>query len=269
MRAAVFLPVVLTSIAYGQAGDPDPVELMRKSVAPRKANEEKVRQYAYRERQITRTVDKNGKETDSHSETWDVIGLEGSTYRRLVQKNDKPLPAKEEKREEERLRKESERRKKETPEQRRNRPFSFSYSFTLDFDRAADMFDLRSAGEETVGGRSAWVIEGLPKPGFRPANDMEKEARNYRMKVWLDRADMVLSRVELEIITDGSRLQKGSVIRGEDLKSEDGVWLSREVKIDFKFKFLKLLGPRGDAVTTYTDYHKFQVDSRVLDAAGQ
>jgi len=269
MRAAGFLLVVLTSIAYGQAVDSDPVELMRKSVAPRKTNEEKVRQYAYRERQITRMVDKNGKETDSHSETWDVIGLEGSMYRRLVMKDDKPLPAKEEKREEERLRKESERRKKETPEQRRNRVFSFSYTFTLDLDRAADMYDLRYVGEEMIGGRSAWVIEGLPKSAFRPANDMEKEARNYRMKVWLDQADMVVARLELEIITDGSRLQRGSVIRGDDVKNQDGVWLHDEVKVDFNVKFFKLLGARGDALTTYTDYHKFQVDSRVLDAAGQ
>jgi len=267
MRTVFFLLFVLACAA--QTADPDPVELMRMSVAPRKANEEKVRQYAYRERQITRAVDKNGNETESHSETWDVIGLEGSTYRRLVQKNDKALPAKEEKREEERLRKETERRKKETPEQRGNRLFSFSYTFTLDFDRAADIFDLRYMGEETMGGRNAWLIEGLPKPGFRPANDMEKEARNYRMKVWLDQADMVFSRVDLEIIADGSRLQKGSVIRGEDFKNEDGVWLHKQVHIDFNVRFFKLLGAHGDAATTYTDYHKFQVDSRILDAAGQ
>jgi len=273
MRVAVFLPVVLTSvltsIAYGQASNPNPVELMRKSAVTLKANEEKMRQYAYRERQLTRVVDKNGKETNRHSETWDVIGLEGSAYRRLVMKDDKPLPPKEEKREEERLRKETEKRKKETPEQRRNGPFSFSYAFSFPYEKAAEIYDLRYTGEETMAGRRVWVIEGLPKPGFRPTNDQEKEALNYRLKVWLDQEDLVFSRVELEIITDRSRLQKGSAIRGDDVKSEDGVWLPSEVRIDFQFRFFKLPGPRGDSVITFTDYHKFQVDSRVLEPAAQ
>ena len=265
MRAAIFLPVVLACACLGQASDPDPVELMRKSAAPRKANEAKVRQYAFRERQITRAVDKNGKESGSHSETWDVIGLEGSTYRRLVLKNDKPLPRKEEKREEERLQKEAERRRKETPEQRRNRLFSFSYIFTLDMDRAADIYDLVYKGEEVMAGRRAWVIEGVPKPGFRPSDDQEKEALNYRMKVWLDQEDMVVSFMELEIITDRSRMQKGSVIRVDSFRNDDGVWLAKHAKMDFNIRYFKLLGAHGDFVITYSDYHKFQAESKILD----
>ena len=113
------------------------------------------------------------------------------------------------------------------------------------------------------------MVEGLPKPAFRPANDQEKEALNYRLKVWLDREDLVFSRVELEIITGRSRLQKGSFIQVEDFRHLDGVWLSKELKIDFNARFFKLLSVRGVVVSTFSGYRKFQVDSRVLEPAAQ
>ncbi len=57
-------------------------------------------------------MDKNGKETDRNTETWDVIGLEGSAYRKLIQRDDKTLVPKEQKKEDERLAKEIEQRRK-------------------------------------------------------------------------------------------------------------------------------------------------------------
>ena len=48
---------------------------------------------------------------------------------------------------------------------------------------------------------------------------------------------------------------------------EEGVWLPKVLQFDFNFRFFKLLGFRGDHRKTYSGYHKFQVDSRILDAA--
>ena len=273
MRRGIYISSILFAwTACGQGADPDPLELMRKSAQADKANGEKESQYAYREYKVTRQIDKNGKETDRETETWDVIGLEGSSYRRLVLKNDKALPPKDERREAERLQKETDRRKRESPEARRNRLFSLSYSFSFPYDKVADLDDLRYAGEETVAGRRAWVVEGYPKPGLRPAGDQEREALNYRMKTWIDQEDYMCSRLELEVITDHSRMQKGSVIRVENFKSNDGndgndgVWLARQAAIDYDIRFFKLMGVRGSILSTYSDYHKFQVDSRIIEA---
>src|SRR5262249_52135283 len=87
-------------------------------------NGKKTAQYAYREYKVTRDLDEKGKETSRETETWETIGLVGSSYRKLVARNDQPLSAKEQKREDDRLHKEEALRKRETPEQRRRRLFT-------------------------------------------------------------------------------------------------------------------------------------------------
>src|SRR5436190_4891792 len=160
MRPLEIAAALLCSHAFAQSAvTPDPVALMRRSVAAEKANSAKAQQYTYRYYNVNVDFDKNGKESERRSETWDIIGLEGSTYRKLVMRNDKPLPPKEKKREDDRQQKEAERRRKETPEERRNRTLSFSYSFFFPYARAADIYDLRYVREETVEGRPAYVLE--------------------------------------------------------------------------------------------------------------
>jgi hypothetical protein len=269
MRSAVtLLPAALLLHAGAAMADgPDPVELARKSIDAVNANGAKARQYAYREYKVTRQLDRNGQETGRETWTWDVIGLEGSTYRKLVMKNDKPLPPKEQQREDERLRKETELRKKETPEQRRRRTFSFSYSFSFDYGKIADIFDLRYVGEELLEGRRTYVIEGTPKQDFKPTTDNEKETLNYKVKIWLVQDDFCFARIDYEVIGDHSRMQKGSHIRLDATRHEDGVWLSNSLTFRYTARFFKMMNARGEMTLTYSDYHKFQVDSRMVDMA--
>ena len=131
MRCLAVL-VLFGGFAFAQA--PDVADILRRSALAAKANNPKASLYAYREHIINLQVGKNGKETDRRTETWDVIGLEGSSYRRLMERNDRALPPKEQKREDERMAKEADKRRKETAEQRRNRTFSFHYSLTFSPD---------------------------------------------------------------------------------------------------------------------------------------
>jgi len=264
MRLAIAL---LYISALGRAADPDPVELARRSIAFDKINQKQARQYAYRQYKVTRSVDRNGNETARETETWDVIGLEGSSYRKLVMKNDRPLPPKLQKQEDERLRKETERRQKETPEERRKRTFSFSYSYAFPYSRLIDIFDLHYAGEEEIEGQRFHVVEGMPKPGFLPKTDDEKETLNYKVKLWLEPADCAFVRMELDIIGDHSRMQKGSLIRVDGIRLDDGVWMTAKVTFDYTARFFKTLTEHGQMVMTLSDFHKFHVDSRILDGA--
>jgi hypothetical protein len=262
----MLLPATLLLLAgAAMANDPDPVNLARKSIKAVDANADQAKQYAYREYKVTRDLDANGKETGRESQTWDVIGLEGSTYRKLVMKNDKPLPPKDQKREDERLQKETVLRKKETPEQRRRRTFSFSYSFSFNYDKMVDIFDLRYVGEDLVNGLRTFVIEGTPKPDFRPTTDNEKETLNYKVKVWLVQDDSCFARIDYDVIGDHSRMQKGSHIRLEATRHADGVWLPATLTFRYTARFFKMLNSRGEMTAAYSDYHKFQVDSRMVD----
>jgi hypothetical protein len=265
--AATLLPTALLLLSgAAMADDPNPVALARKSIEAGSANNAKEQQYAFREYKVTRELDDKGKETGRKSETWEIIGLEGSTYRKLVMRNDMPLGSKEQKREDDRLKKETALRKKETPEQRHNRVLSFTYSLSFQYDKLADIYDLRYLGEEVVGGRATYVIEGTPKPDYRPATDNEKELLNYKVKVWLAQDDCFSARMDMNVIGDHSRMQKDSHIRTESDQHDDGVWLPTALIFDFNARFFKMLSTRGEMTVSFSDYHKFQVDSRVVEA---
>ena len=79
-------------------------ELLKKSGAANDANGPKARQYLYREYTVTTELNEKGEPSNRHTETWEAIGLEGSEYRRLIQRDDKALTAKEQKQEDEKLR---------------------------------------------------------------------------------------------------------------------------------------------------------------------
>ncbi|MBZ5724464.1 MAG: hypothetical protein LAP87_05655 [Acidobacteriia bacterium] len=203
-----------------------------------------------------------GKETDRETESWEVIGLEGSTYRKLVMRNDQPLAAKEEKREVQRLAEEAERRRKETPEERHNRLFSVTYSYQIPYDRLVDVFDLRYLGEKEIDGRKAFGVEAVPKADLLPANENERESRNYRLVLWLDFEDCYPAHIDGEITGEHSRLQKGTVFRLDEIKLPHGTRMLAGNTVRYAVKFLKLHTVHGEAVRTYSDYHKFQADPR-------
>ena len=258
-RAAILLLVPATL----WAADPDAIELGRKSMPVVAANSAKARQYAFREYYVNRQVDAKGKETDRATETWDVIGLEGSLYGRLILRNDKPLSAKEQRREDQRQADEAERRRKETPEQRRNRLFSFTYSYRLPYERLTEIFDLRYIREKESEGRRCYLLEVTPKADFQPSTDNDKETVNYKFVFWLEAENYYPARIDGEIIGEHSRMQKGTTFTVVDQRLVDGTWAPKTNTIHFAVRFMKVHTVHGEAVRTYSDFHKFQADSTI------
>jgi hypothetical protein len=262
---AKYLAAIALFSGAVQAAGPDPTELVRRSVEVVRDAGAKARQYAYREYKVDRDLDGKGKETGKRTETWDVIGLEGSTYRKLVMRNDQPLPPKEQKREDDRMQKEAELRKRETPDERRRRLFSFSYTLSFPYMKIADLYDFRYLGEETLAGHPTQIIEGTPKSDYRPRTDDEKESLNYKVKLWLVEGDYHYARMELEVVGDHSRMQKGSLLDIDAAPQDDGVWLPTTQTFRFTARFLKTIDRRGEQTITFSDYRKFQVDSRIVN----
>lgn len=244
------------------ADTPDVLDLSRRSMQAMEANRPKARQYAYREYKVSVEHDKNGKETDRETQTWDIIGLEGSTFRKLILRNDKALSPKEQKHEDERMEKERRIRQQENADQRKRRLMSLSYSFFFPYHRLVDIYDLKITGEEDVNARHAYVVLATPKVGFQPKTDDEKESTNYTFKLWMAETDGFPIRMEAEVTGEHSRMQKGSRFRMDFLRIDDA-WLPRELTVHYYARFMKLLSGRGLTTQTYSDHHKFQVDSKI------
>jgi len=103
------------------AGQPDAREIVRRSVAASDENWKMARNYTFLQRTEERQIDSKGQMKSEEVKTYDVTLLEGSPYFRLLERNDHPLPAAEEKKEQAKLAKSIADRMKETPERRRRR----------------------------------------------------------------------------------------------------------------------------------------------------
>ena len=103
----------------------------------------------------------------------------------------------------------------------------------------------------------------MPKPDFHASTEDEKESLNYKFVLWLDYEDAFPAHVDAEIIGEHSRLRKGTTIRMDEERLPDGAWMTRTNTVRYSAKFLKVHTVRGEAVHTYSDFHKFQADSTI------
>src|ERR1039458_8772300 len=111
------LVICIPAILAGQ----DAREIVRRTLEADAAGVEVARNYTYLEREETRELDGSGKLKNLVVHTYDVTLLEGPPYRGLVALNDQPLTAREQKKEEEKLRQSDAARSAETEPQKQQR----------------------------------------------------------------------------------------------------------------------------------------------------
>src|ERR1041384_5096500 len=102
-------------------GAEDAREIVRRSVNVGDENLKAAGNYTFRERAEVREFDGAGRLSKTEVESHDVTIVDGSPYRRLISRDDKPLPAKEERKEQQKLDKIAADRRKETEAQRQKR----------------------------------------------------------------------------------------------------------------------------------------------------
>src|SRR5262245_46822613 len=100
-------------------------------------------------RQEDQLLDEAGSPKSRSVRTWEVAHVDGSPYRRLVARDDKPVSAAEQQFEEQKQRQVTEERRKETPEQRTRRISEWERSQQKRREplaELADAFDFTTAG---------------------------------------------------------------------------------------------------------------------------
>ncbi len=261
-------------------GDPTPKEILRRALRNDARNRELERTYTYVQRDEERTLDAKGAVTHRESTTWDVTPLQHGMYRRLVQRDDKPLSPKEE-REQETARKKreaarreaDEKRAAETPEERQKREAAEKRSHERedrDMDQIAEGFDLRIVAEEEVDGVPVWVIEGSPKPGFKfTTSRFASIAGKMKGRIWVSKTDYQPVRIDAETTDTISlgvvlaRVYKGTRFRVEFTRVNGEVWLAKRMSYRVTGRIL-VKGLRQEGESTYSGYKKFSADSRLV-----
>jgi hypothetical protein len=251
----------------------DAREIVRRAVELDSANIKLARNYTFLQRQDERELDGAGKVKSEKLETWDITMLEGSPYRRLVARNDQPIPAEEQRREEERLGRSIEERRHETSAERERRLADWTKKQERQREPAKelpDAFDFTLTGEEVLEGRPVYVIVASPKPGYKPKSAVTAFFPKIKLRLWIDQRDYQGARIEMEVLDTISlggfllRVSKGSRLLIEQSRVNNEVWLPKKVSLHATARLLLIKGLNRDIEFTFSDYKKFQTDSRVI-----
>ncbi len=271
-RAALLLFVLLTPHALFPALKPQAVDIIRKAFEADQENAEIARNYTFHERIENRFFGKKGKLLDANSKTWDITLLDGSEYRRLILKNDKPLSEKQEAKEQRKLEKSIQKMRAETAKQRRKRRAKLQKEreherrFRQEITRA---FHFKLVAEETVGGVETYVISFHPAAGYQPAFHKAGVLKKVRGKLWIAKKDYAWVKADIKTI-DGFRwglflvkIYKGARIQFSQQRINDEVWLLKDWKVRLKGRAALVAKFNGEFTGTYSHFRRFSTDSSI------
>lgn len=271
--AASAKPLDLTPDPDGKLSQAQMQELFRVVADKDIENYKKVRDYTYIEREVQNKLDGHGQTKSTEVRTYEVLRIEGQEVHRLIAKDDKPLDPKDAAKEEEKIQKIIDKRKNESEEERNKREEKEakeredSRKFVKEI---ADAYNFTLVGSESVGGREAWVIDGEPRPGFEPQMKEAKFLSKFHGRVWIDKSDLQLSKINLEAIDTVSvgwvlaRIHKGARVTIEQTRVNDEVWLPRHLTFKLDARVALVKGFNIDGEDTYRDYKKFRTSSKIV-----
>jgi hypothetical protein len=266
-------PLDLTPDANGKLSQEQMQQLFRVVADKDIENDKRLRNYTYIERDEERKVDGKGDVKSVDVTTYEVMDLYGEQVQRLIAKDDKPLDAEDSAKEEKKIQKIIDKRKSESEDERKKR------AEKEEKDREegrkfvheiADAYDFKLVGTELVGQREAWVIDGEPRPGFVPHLKESKFLSKLRGRVWIDKDDLQLAKMEVECLDTISwglflaRVHKGTRVMLEQTRVNDEVWLPLHftAKIDVRLALLKEYNVNLEQ--TFRDYKKFRTSAKIV-----
>jgi hypothetical protein len=251
----------------------EPKEIVRRAIELDQRTFELARNYTYQERRVLKMLDKHGKQKRQQIETFDWTILYGEPYSRLIEKDDKPLNAKDERKEQEKVDKFIAKRKNQSEPERKKRldkqekERREDRAFALDVVNA---YDFRIAGEDQVAGRDVYVIDATPRQDFHPTQPHADVLPKLKGRVWIDKNDYGWAKIQVETVDTISwglflvRIRKGSQITLEQTRVNNEIWLPSKLLVTGGARVALLMNANVDLESDYSKYKKFSTGSRVL-----
>ena len=236
-------------------------------------NDKRLRDYTYIERDVQNRLDGKGQVKSTETRTYQVMEIYGEQINRLIQKDDKPLSEKDAAKEEKKVQKVIDKRRNESASDRRKREEKEEKDREdgRKFVReVADAYNFKLVGTELVGGREAWVIDGEPRPDFVPHMKEAKFLSKFRGRVWVDKNDVQLAKMDIEVIDTVSlgwvlaRIHKGTHVMLEQARVNDEVWLPRHLSFKLDARIALFKGYNVDGDQTFRDYKKFRTSTKIV-----
>jgi len=266
---------LLTLAACGAACAQDAREIVRQSIQLDQANWLRMANYTWVERSRERHFDSQNRVTSTKQEGWETLILGGEPYRRLIERDDQPLPPNERRKQQEKLDKTAVRLDRETPEQKQRRLAEYERERRRDREfllEIADAYDFHREPDQTLDGQPVWVIDGVPRPGYQPKKRDAKALLKIRGRIWIEKAGYQWVRIEAETTATISfglflaRLNPGAKLEFEQARINNEVWLPKREFVSGSGRIGLLKKLKEDQETTWTNYRKFDVESRIVSS---
>jgi hypothetical protein len=253
---------------------PDLQALFKEIDANQKAIDKIKENYAGTRNEEEIEYDKTGRVTKHEVKEYSFFYLNGDEISTLTKKDGKQLSDDE-------LRKENEKTQKEIQEIQKNQDKKEAKEEKAkeegkekkdDDDVGIEVF-LRACQfvnprRERFRGQDVLVFDFEPNPEFKPHKLAEKVVHELAGVVWIDEKARDVARLEAYFVGDFkfagglvANLQKGSSFTFEQAFLNNEVWLPTYEEAHVGVRVLLVKGVKVNAVTRYSDYKKFNVES--------
>lgn len=283
-RAAGFAAALLSaaSIALGQEAPverplPDVRSFLDHVRENLRSDGSLLSEYTFTEKHTEARLDGSGGVKKMKTAVYEVYPSDapGRMYRRLIERDGKPIDPKElaeqDRKQEERAEKRRLELENETPAEREKRLAKEEASRQKEraiVDELFRMDELVIEGRETIDGRSALRISFRPRPDYTPEAEDARAIQKLAGHAWVDEENYQLVRIEAELLDSLGvgpghliRLQKGAQATFERRRVNDEIWLPARATFRGAAKVLLFVLGRVNVTSEYGDYRKFSVST--------
>lgn len=266
---------LLTPASTLLRADPSALDIIRKSVLVDEANEERSKAYTYLERNDERKLDSGGAMRSTGSKTYETVFLYGRPFERLVERNDKPLSAGDQKKEQARFDREVEKRRSESDKERKHalaEEEKRRKEARRFISEIADVYNFHLVGDQQVSGHDCWVITAEPKPGYHATSSEAKNLAKMHGRVWIDKEGYHWVRVQAEVTDTVSwglfiaRMSPGSRFEFEQTRVNGEVWMPQRMLIHLNAR-LVFKSFKAEYESVWSNYRRFTTESKIVAGA--
>ena len=238
-----------------------------------RANTEKLdamlENYGFTETRIERDVDKNGNFIEKNSETRALSFYKGYRISRRIEKNGKPLSAKDQADEDKDAAKQVAEIEKKIAEKEKRDQISVTKSNAQDAERRITLADalrnslLINPRRERFGGRDVIVFDYEPNPASKPKSRTEQIFALCTGAVWVDANSKQVVRLDAELTKSiGNfigKAKRGASFTLENELVNNEIWLPSRADVNFQIKIL-FAGFTINNLIKYGNYKRFETE---------
>jgi len=258
--------------ALNAVPQPSTAEIIRRSVANTRADWNMAPDYNFTERDV---VTGNAQ---SSTKTYLVMMIDGSPYDKLIAANGRQLAPALAAEEERKLQEEIAQRAHETRSEKRKRIAEYIRGRRQDDDLLQEMIkaiDFQLTGEDTVDGRRCFVLEGSPKPGYRPKTRDTKVLKGMRGEMWIDEQQYQWVKVQAKVFRPVAfglfiaHVEPGTEFTLEQQPVQGTLWLPSHFSMHVKARVLRFWSHNSNDDETYWDYSRTSQGAMAATTAGR